>query len=563
MDISAEALSHTNFTKIDWVIVICYPLISVVLGIVASRFISNMKDFVTAGQSLGTALGVATLTGTELGLITVMYSAQKGFTGGFAAFHIALVAGIVTFFVGASGFLIYRLRAMEVLTIPEFYRRRFGRKTQILGGVMMAFGGILNMGLFLKVGSMFLVGITGLTDQNLPLPEAWGLPGIPALPAIMVFLLSLVLIYTCLGGMLSVVLADYVQFVVLSFGLLLTSVLAIYKLGWDNIFAGIEQFMGTEGFDPTVAEGGFGVEYIIWMGFVGLIGCAVWPTSVARALAAESPKTVKKQFMFASISYLIRFLIPYFWGICAFVFIMTLEPQLKALFFPAEGAEGVENLYALPIFLGRILPPVVIGIISAGMIAAFMSTHDSYLLCWSSVLTQDVIAPLFGDGLGPKARIWITRALIVVIGLYVLYWGLLYEGREDVWDYMAVTGAIYFTGAFALLVGGLYWKRASSTGAVLALVAGSTAVLGLSPVQDGIAWLLGGVAGLVPSLANTIRGIPGVSVDKLDPNLLHLEISSEWVGLTSIAITMLAMVIGSLLFPDKEKPSDDLVIETA
>jgi len=561
MDISAEALSKTNFTTIDWVIVICYPLISVVLGIIASRFISNMKDFVTAGQSLGTALGVATLTGTELGLITVMYSAQKGFTGGFAAFHIALVAGIVTFFVGASGFIIYRLRAMEVLTIPEYYRRRFGRKTQILGGVMMAFGGILNMGLFLKVGSMFLVGITGLTDQNLPLPEAWGLPGIPALPAIMIFLLSLVLIYTCLGGMLSVVLADYVQFVVLSFGLLLTSVLAIYKLGWNEIFAGVKTFMGTEGFDPTVAEGGFGVEYIIWMGFVGLIGCAVWPTSVARALSAESPKTVKKQFMFASISYLIRFLIPYFWGICAFVFIMTMEPQLRALFFPAEGAEGVENLYALPIFLGRILPPVVIGIISAGMIAAFMSTHDSYLLCWSSVLTQDVIAPLFGDRLGSKARIWITRALIIVIGLYVLYWGLLYEGREDVWDYMAVTGAIYFTGAFALLVGGLYWKRASSTGAVLALVAGSAAVLGLSPVQDAIASLLGSVAGLVPSLANTIREIPGVSVDKLDPNLLHLEISSEWVGLTSIGITILAMVIGSLLFPDKKKPSNDL--ETA
>jgi SSS family solute:Na+ symporter len=561
MDISAEALSQTNFSTIDWVIVICYPLISVVLGIVASRFISDMKDFVTAGQSLGTALGVATLTGTELGLITVMYSAQKGFTGGFAAFHIALVAGIVTFFVGASGFIIYRLRAMEVLTIPEYYRRRFGRKTQILGGVMMAFGGILNMGLFLKVGSMFLVGITGLTDQNLPLPEAWGLPGIPALPAIMIFLLSLVLIYTCLGGMLSVVLADYVQFVVLSFGLLLTSVLAIYKLGWDNIFAGVEQFMGTEGFDPTVAEGGFGVEYIIWMGFVGLIGCAVWPTSVARALSAESPKTVKKQFMFASISYLIRFLVPYFWGICAFVFIMTLEPQLKALFFPEAGAEGVDNLYALPIFLGRILPPVVIGIISAGMIAAFMSTHDSYLLCWSSVLTQDVIAPLFGDRLGPMARIWITRALIVVIGLYVLYWGLLYEGDDDVWDYMAVTGAIYFTGAFALLVGGLYWKRASSTGAVFALLAGSTAVLGLSPVQDGIGRLLSVIAGFGPTLSGLIQKLPVVTVDEIDPNVLHLDISSEWVGLSSVGITILVMVVGSLLFPDKKKPSNDL--ETA
>ena len=88
---------------------------------------------------------------------------------------------------------------------------------------MMALGGILNMGLFLQVGSMFIVGITGMSAKS------W------ALPTVMVFLITLVLIYTCLGGMVSVVIADYVQFVVLSFGLLLTTVLAIQHLGWDNI----------------------------------------------------------------------------------------------------------------------------------------------------------------------------------------------------------------------------------------------------------------------------------------------------------------------------------------
>ncbi|HID78039.1 MAG TPA: sodium:solute symporter family protein [Planctomycetaceae bacterium] len=506
MDSTAEILSKTNFSTVDWVIVICYPLISVLLGLIARKYIASMKDFVTAGQSLGTALGVATLTGTELGLITVMYMAEKGFKGGFAAFHIALAAGVVTLFVGLSGFLIYRLRAMEVLTIPEFYERRFGRKTRILGGLMMAFGGILNMGLFLKVGSMFIVGVTGLSA------ESW------ALPAVMIFLLSLVLIYTVLGGMVSVVLADYVQFVVLSFGLLITTVIAVNRLGWNHIFATIDQFMGAKGFDPTVAEGEFGVEYIVWMGFLGLIGCAVWPTSVARALAAESPQTVKRQFTFGAVSYLIRWLIPQFWGICAFVFIMTHDAQLKGLFFPeTAGVEPFDARYAMPIFLGRILPPVLLGVISAGMVAAFMSTHDSYLLCWSTVLTQDVVAPMFGGHLSTRARILLSRTLIVVIGLYVLWWGLFYRGTEDVWDYMAVTGAIYFTGAFAVLAGGLYWKRASSTGAVLALLAGCTALLGLTPVQ----------------------GLFGVTIP------------SARVGLVSIGATIAAMVFGSLLFPDR------------
>ena len=553
MENASEILSKTNFSTIDWVIVICYPMISVVIGLIVRKYITNMKDFVCAGQGMGTCLGIATLTGTELGLITVMYCSQKGLTGGFAAFHIALAAGIVTFFVGASGFLIYRLRAMQVLTIPEFYSRRYGRKTQILGGIMMAFGGILNMGLFLKVGSMFLEGITGMTDQTIVV----GPFAIPALQAIMVFLLTLVLIYTCLGGMLSVVIADYVQFVVLSFGLILTTILATAKLGWDNIFVQVEQIMGPKGFDPTIAEGGFGLEYIVWMGFLGLVGCALWPTSVARALAADSPATVKKQFMWASISYMIRFLIPYFWGICALVFIMTCDAELKALFFPGEGGgEAVDNLYAMPIFLGRILPPVVIGIIAAGMVAAFMSTHDSYLLCWSSVLTQDVVAPILGRDLSPKTRIWMTRFFIVAIGLYVLYWGLLYDGEEDVWDYMAVTGAIYFTGAFALLAGGLYWKRASSTGAVLALLAGSAAVLGLTPVQDGVGRLLTYISSVVPAVTDLLLTLPGVSADTVNPAALLVEIPSARVGLTSIAATITAMVVGSLLFPDKKKADE-------
>jgi solute:Na+ symporter, SSS family len=539
MDDPTQLLRQTNFTPIDWVIVILYPLISVGIGLYVRKLIVNMSDFVVAGRGLGVCLGIATMTGTELGLITVMYSAQKGFTGGFAAFHIALAAGIVTFLVGVTGLFVYRLREMGVMTIPEFYERRFDRKTRILGGIMMALGGILNMGLFLKVGSMFLVGITGTSHVD------W------ALNVVMIALTLLVLIYTCLGGMVSVVIADYVQFVVLSFGLLVASVLAMWHVGWSNIFDTVQREMGVGGFDPTVAESGFGWEYIIWMGFLGLVSCAIWPTAVARALAMDSPQAVKRQYMFASISFLIRFLIPYFWGICAFVFVMQ-HSGWRELFFPAgypapgkmpEGMAPFDNLYAMPLFLGQILPAGLIGLMTAGMIAAFMSTHDSYLLCWSSVLTQDVIAPIreaWGRPLSSKTRITLTRVLIVVIGLYVLAWGLIYHGDDDIWDYMAVTGAVYFTGAFALLLGGLYWRRMSSTGAFLALLAGLSAILGLSPVQKLLSqiltWATAVLFGWDPVQSPVTISIP-----------------SARMGLISVGITVLVMILGSLLFPDRRR----------
>ncbi|HBO43000.1 MAG TPA: hypothetical protein DD670_03510 [Planctomycetaceae bacterium] len=536
-----EVLSRTNFGTIDWVIVVCYPMISLAIGLLVRKYISNMKDFVTAGQGLGTCLGIATLTGTELGLITVMYSAQKGFTGGFAAFHIALAAGIVTLFVGVTGFMIYRLRSMGVLTIPSFYRERFGRKTQILGGIMMATAGILNMGLFLKVSAMFLVGITGMDPTS------------GALEIMMGFLIALVILYTCLGGMVSVVLSDYVQFVVLSFAMVLTTLLAAAKMGWGDIFTAVYEIKGAAGLDPTVAESGFGVEYTLWMCCVGLISCAVWPTSVARALAADSPKTVKRLFTWASLSYTIRFLIPYFWGICALVFISSHNDELGRLFLSQDGAPpALDNLYAVPVFLGRLLPPIVIGIMTAGMIAAFMSTQDSYLLCWSSVLTEDVVAPICGDRLSPSVKVLLTRSFIVLIGAYVFWWGIFYPGSEDIWDYMAVTGAIYAAGALAVMSCGLYWKRASSTGAVLALLAGSSAVFGLSPVQAGLALLMTNLGRLSPGLQEFFLRLPGITESVVDSGVLSVEISSARVGLFGIGATFTAMVVGSLLFPDRQ-----------
>ena len=203
-----NATSQTNFGTIDWVIVAVYLLLSVSIAFFVKRYAGNMTNFVSAGRAVGTWLGVATLTGTEMGLITVMYSAQKGFTAGFAAFHIGVIAGVVALIIGLTGFIVVRLREHKVLTIPEYYEKRYGRRTRILGGVMLAFGGLLNMGLFLKVGAMFIVGITGMD------------PGGNALKVVMVVLLALVLVYTVIGGMISVVITDYIQFVILSVGLL-------------------------------------------------------------------------------------------------------------------------------------------------------------------------------------------------------------------------------------------------------------------------------------------------------------------------------------------------------
>jgi len=550
MDLSAIGI-ESNFGLVDWCIVVGYLIIIVAFGVYIRRYISNVTDFIVAGRGLKTFLAIATMIGTELGLVTVMYSAQKGFTGGFAAFHIALAAAIVTLVVGLTGFIVVPLRRMKVMTIPEFYERRFGRGVRILGGTILAFSGILNMGMFLKAGSIFVMGITGMTEDI-------------HLKVIMSVLLGMVLLYTTLGGMVSVVVLDYIQFVVLSFSLLATSLLSIRYLGWGNIIDTVSRFKGEAGFNPFDSEG-FGVSYVVWMFFLGLVSCAVWQTAVIRACSAENTRTVKKIYTWASIGFLIRFLLPYFFGICAFVYIAQHE-SLRSIFIPDAGAvDSQVTLMAMPVFLSQILPAGFIGIISAGMLAAFMSTHDSYLLCWSSVLTQDVVAPWFKKGLSSNARLLLARIFIVAIGIFILIWGLWYPLGQDLWDYMAISGAIYFTGAIALLVFGLYWKRASKVGAYSALACGFIAIVGLRPVQNWLGFLLNPIKlrfGFTKEIPieeiteKTVLVFKDIPIEEITTKtvLVYDTIGSEIVGLTVIAFAIVVMVVGSLLFPDRSRP---------
>jgi len=533
---------ETNFSALDWCIVVGYLIAIVSIGVYIRKYIASATDFMVAGRGLKTFLAIATMIGTELGLVTVMYSSQKGFTGGFAAFHIAFAAAIVTLFVGLSGFIVVPLRRMKVMTIPEFYEKRFGRDVRILGGTILALSGILNMGMFLKAGSLFVTGITGMAAEI-------------HLKIVMTVLLCMVLLYTTLGGMVSVAILDYIQFVVLSFSLVFASIVSIRCLGWGNIIDTVTREMGESGFNPF-DEAGFGLSYVLWMFFLGLVSCAVWQTAVIRACSAKSTGIVRRIYTLSSVGFLIRFLIPYFFGICALVFIAN-NPALKEVFLSPEGkADSELSLTAMPFYLSQVLPTGFIGIISAGMLAAFMSTHDSYLLCWSSVLTQDVVTPWFKNGLSSRTRLLLTRIFIVAIGLFILIWGLWYPLGQDLWDYMAISGAIYSIGGFALLAFGLYWKRASRVGAYLALLTGFLAVFGLGSIQNVLNpvkhWF--GFTKEIPVEELTDKMVLAKELMAGDAVAeVYKDVPSAVVGLVVLCTAIVLMIVGSLLFPDKKQ----------
>ena len=104
------------------------------------------------------------------------------------------------------------------------------------------------------------------------------------------------------------------------------------------------------------------------------------------------------------------------------------------------------------------------GLLVAAMLAADMSTDSSYMLTWASVIYNDIVAPWRRPGWTEKKGLLMNRLLVAAIGVFLLFYGLWYPLKGDLWSYLGVTGTIYLASMSTLLVACCYWPRANASG---------------------------------------------------------------------------------------------------
>src|SRR2546427_2684214 len=138
-----------------------------VVGIIGKRYIGNVSHFLVAGRELGLYIGIATLAATEIGTITYMYNGEWGYKYGFASFAAAAISGLVMIFVGRTGFIISRFRELKLMTVPEYFERKYSRGLRIVTGVLVALGGSVNMGVVLKIEGEVLPIVNGVDSGQI------------------------------------------------------------------------------------------------------------------------------------------------------------------------------------------------------------------------------------------------------------------------------------------------------------------------------------------------------------------------------------------------------------
>src|SRR3989440_7842980 len=239
----------THFSWLDGSIVGVYLLATMIAGVMVRKYVGKVEHFLVAGREMNVYLGIASLAATEFGIITCMYTAQAGYKYGFAGVTPGLLQCIAMFLVGYTGFCVKPLRDSGVMTIPELFEKRFGPRIRWASGVVIVLGGLLNMGVFLKIGGEFLVLVSGLDVKYLEI--------------MMTTLLVGVAVYTILGGMLSVLVTDYMQFIVMSAGLIVVTILILMNVGWENMVTTVETHYGAGGFNPFINPT-MGWQYVLF-----------------------------------------------------------------------------------------------------------------------------------------------------------------------------------------------------------------------------------------------------------------------------------------------------------
>jgi solute:Na+ symporter, SSS family len=481
-------MTHFNWL-VDGSIVGLYLLVTMVAGLMVRKYVSKVEHFLVAGREMDVYLGIASLAATEFGIVTCMYTAQNGYEKGFAGATPGILMAAAMLVVGLTGFCIKPLRDSGVITIPELIEKKFGPRIRWAAGMVIVLGGLLNMGVFLRTGGEFLVQVTGLNASYLEIT--------------MTALLVGVAIYTILGGMLSVLVTDFLQFVVMSAGLIVVTALILVNVGWSNLVGAVETRYGEGGFNPFVNPD-MGWPYVLFNALLNLAAVLTWQTTIARVLAAKDTQTGRKIYTRTSFFFVCRFLIPGVWGIAA---LATL-------------GQVSDTLGAMPRYLSTTMPAGLMGLLIAAMLAADMSTDSSYMLTWGSVIYNDIMAPFRKTQWSEKKGLFWNRSIIAMIGVFLLVYGLWYPLKGDLWTYLGVTGTIYLASISVLLIACCYWPRANSWGAT-----GSIIVSAVLPVS----YL---VMEQVSATATLAR-----------------KIGPYYSGIAAYAGSALAMIVGSLLKP--------------
>ena len=456
-------------------LVIAYLLVTIAIGLVAAKRVKTSADFAIAGRHLPLAMIVTTTFATWFGAETVLGIPAKFVNSGlngvvedpFGAGSCLILVGL--FFAG-------KLYRMNLLTISDYYRERYGRSVEVICSIIII---VSYLGwVSAQVTALGLV-FNLLSD------------GVISMPLGMTIGVVSVLAYTLFGGMWSVAITDFMQMIILVVGL---AVLAVYvgdqAGGADKVIAlAVSQDLFKFLPEPNMKD----ILFFFAAAITIMFGSIPQQDVFQRVMSANSLNAATKGPIIGGICYILFAFVPMFLVVSALIIMPEQAAQLIQ-----EDPQKV-----LPTLVMTQMPFVMQVLFFGALLSAIKSCASATLLAPSVTFTENIWRQFFPHQ-GDKQSLLAMRVTVLVFSALVLLYAIQMQGSSI---YEMVSGAYQVTlvGAFIPLLFGLYWAKATTQGAILSIALGlSTWLLMLmTPAGEEFPAQL---AGVLASLAGMLIG---------------------------------------------------------
>ena len=459
-------------------LVIAYLLVTIAIGLVAAKRVKTSADFAIAGRHLPLAMIVTTTFATWFGSETVLGIPAKFVNSG--------LGGVVEDPFGAGSCLILvglffaaKLYRMSLLTISDYYRERYGRSVEILCSIiiMVSYLGWVSA----QVTALGLV-FNLLSD------------GVISMPVGMVIGVVSILAYTLFGGMWSVAITDFIQMIILVVGLATLAVFAGEQAGGaDKVIAlAISQDMFNFFPEPNLKE----ILFFVAAAITIMFGSIPQQDVFQRVMSANSLNAATKGPIIGGICYILFAFVPMFLVVSALIIM------------PEKAAQLIEEdpQKVLPTLVMEHMPFIMQVLFFGALLSAIKSCASATLLAPSVTFTENIWRQ-FRPHQSDKQALLAMRITVLIFSGLVLVYAISMQGSSI---YEMVSGAYQVTlvGAFIPLLFGLYWQKATTQGAIFAIVLGllTWLLLLLTPAGEEFPAQL---AGVFASLAGMLIGSLG------------------------------------------------------
>jgi len=459
--------------------VILYLALSIAVGIVAALRVHNTRDFVLAGRTLPlyvvTAMVCATWFGSETVLGISSTFLKEGLRGIVAdPFGSSLCLILVGLFFAAK---LYR---MNFLTIGDYYRTRYNATAELLTSlaIVVSYLGWLS-------AQIVVIGLVFSTVTG----------GAVSMGAGIVIGAAVVLVYTLWGGMYSVAWTNFVQMVIIVVGLLYIFVLVADRAGGVGTVVAHAHAAGKLEFwpKPELRD----VLAFIGAGVTLMLGSIPQQDVFQRVTSARSERVAVAGSVLGGVFYFVLAFIPIFLAYSA----SLIDPKMVADLIDKDHQ--------------RILPALIIGhtplaaqiLFFGALLSAVMSTASATLLAPSVTFTENVLKRFLRRELDDREFLRTMRIVVAAFAVGVTAFAL--NSGSTIYEMVVGAYKVTLVAAFVPLAAGLYWRRATTQGALAAIVLGLVTWIALEIVApEGL---------FPPQLAGLLASIAGMLLGSLAP----------------------------------------------